>query len=418
MATGTSSEFTVDYRTIAAELPLEVWAKVFAHLQPRSPSKYQPFVRVQYYDLAAQSRLCQLPSVCKSFKDVFKQHPELPCHVFLKEHFPVPLLPSLISWLQHRNTSIQSLTSACKDIQVMEEVCKALAGPWSRLAAISCKATSALQLTPWATCTRLKDCTLQAACDQGIDLTPLQALLELESLRLCSGSFYNMSAPKHLTALDIANCDIVTGGLGFVQTLLKLRVHKSQIKIISDPSLYACALLHTLDLVDCSILATGLDENIVIQTTLDMSISDKLSCLRCLTHLTIDIRSQSSHLDMQWLYQLTGLEHLQLKVCANVDLDERLQALSRLSVLSVETSRKPVWVLFAFDWCALTALQSVSICVDHFQCSTKMLALTKLKCLKAFTFQGTPSGYATACIWSVLLYRLAGLRPDVVCEIA
>ena len=126
-------------RQTAADLPMEIWAKVFHQVGPKPHSDRFPPLFTASADLATQSHFCHLPLVCKRFRDVSQQHPELPSCVDLEQGLSSTQLASLTAWLQPRAAKVQSLLSACEDQQVIEQVFRVLCQASSSLAQISCR---------------------------------------------------------------------------------------------------------------------------------------------------------------------------------------------------------------------------------------------------------------------------------------
>ncbi len=254
-----------------------------------------------------------------------------------------------------------------------------------------------------------------------VDLMPLSSLPELQSLCLRRGDFSSLSAAEHLTTLSIIDCDVVTERCNCVETLVSLKVCRSRITGFDPSGLSACKSLLSLDIADCDIVAThGLND-------LDISprgvvIPESMPNLSSISKLCMEVSvmgGPGETLAMDWLYQFTSLESLQLDITFNFKLDERLHLLSRLSHVSFESCRNAplTHMQFEFDWGAMSALRSIEV-YGHFECDLEILNLLKLDCLTSVIFDGHPVDFESASVFGIFLYRLAGLRPDVCCKIA
>ena len=77
-----------------------------------------------------------------------------------------------------------------------------------------------------------------------------------------------------------------------------------------------------------------------------------------------------------------------------------------------ERSSTAPHTVFNFDWRKLGALRYVEVCGD-FVVDLRLLDLVKLRHLQRIAFEGHPLNRSSVSAFSIFMYRLAALRPDV-----
>ncbi len=103
-----------------------------------------------------------------------------------------------------------------------------------------------------------------------------------------------------------------------------------------------------------------------------------MSSLTNLTDLCIAVPSIAGEkMNLAWLYGLVTLERLQVIVCSCVTLNQELEALTRLSVLSVSCAED--FIILAIDWASLAGLQKLEIYGDRIKVNLQLLELLNLE---------------------------------------
>ena len=143
----------------SASLTPELWAKVFAYVEPR------PWVTGPVEDSTAQllqrvqTEVHQLKLVCKQFREVYARHSGLVQALYLRNDVPVGSLSSLLVWLQQNKRSLQTFRSECGNLLV-EAVLGALVSPDSTLKFVSVGDATPASLSSLAVFTSLEKCAL------------------------------------------------------------------------------------------------------------------------------------------------------------------------------------------------------------------------------------------------------------------
>ena len=137
---------------MAANMPIDAWAKVFKFLEP--PPDW-PSLCLQDGDsieprdqqdalgtLRVQATFWQLPAVCKTFRCVLNEHSGLGCHVF--SDTKLARQSCFLYWLQVQAAKVQSLAVVCEphtgEPHHIAECLQALLHPLSILTFISLRA--------------------------------------------------------------------------------------------------------------------------------------------------------------------------------------------------------------------------------------------------------------------------------------
>ena len=171
------------------QLPHEVWARIFQHLQAVYDKEHTCSLlseaQIVAHAAADQAHFHQLKLVCSKFQDVFAKHPDLSNRIIIGKSVGHPFIPSILLWIQHwRSTILQVSWFSVNEHQEM--VLGALACPDSVLSDIQLIQASQNCVYSLPVFTALSRCHLYGQQDQ-LDLTALQALPSLKELSLSNG---------------------------------------------------------------------------------------------------------------------------------------------------------------------------------------------------------------------------------------
>jgi len=402
-------------------VPAEVWAKIFSYLQPTNPPLHLDNGDVHLTGShLAQRTFCGLPLVCRHFMDVLRQHPELPSYAVFRQKLSSTHLASLGAWLDINAPHIKSVTATSKAHAINQQLLAAFSRPNSKLETASFTLTLQQHISFLGCISHLRSCTLHSADTQFLDLASLQHLPHLKDLGLMHGRFYTVSAAVHLTQLLCRHCTVSVGSSqgSFVDTLIQLSVVNSIVTDLDYIGICACKALRDLKVDSCLIAAYEPQDRLFIRTSGSaLVIPAGMSSLTNLTHLCIAVPdSAGEQLDLTWLYGMVTLERLQLDVSSCVTLSQELEALTRLSVLSVSCCVGGC-VTLALDWASMAALQNLAI-NGNFKVDLKLLGLSNLEQLTSVSVdEGTPADDASMSALAIFINRLGALRPDVCLEL-
>jgi len=400
-------------------LPPEVWAKIFSYLQPSNPPLDLNDGHFQLTgSLQAQRTFCGLPLVCRFFMDVLRWHPELPSCAVFRQELSSTQLTSLGTWLDVHAPHIQSVISTSKAQAVNQHLMAALSRSDSKLETASFLLTSQLSITDLEFIYHLRSCTLHSADTQAtfLDLAPLQYLPHLQDLGLMHGQFYSVSAAVHLTQLSCSHCNVFVdcSQASFVDRLIQLRVMHSMITDLDNLGICACKALRDLKLRDCIITAREAQHSLFICRSDVPNIPAGMSSLTNLTDLCIAVPSIAGEkVNLAWLYGLVTLERLQLDVSGCVTLSQGLEALTRLSVLSVSCAHDNI--ILAVDWTSLAGLQKLEIYGYRIKVNLQLLGLLHLEQLTRVSIdKGRLADDTSRRVFATLV---GALRADVCLEL-
>ena len=327
----------------ASSLPLEVWCKVFQHLEPRVDSKTGHWLP----SLEAQAYFWQLPRVCKAFQRVFKAHPRLGCQVIL-ERAPLTspnkdLLTSLVPWLQARAAVMQRLCVDCWTPDVIKFL-RALEHPDSTLSAIHFRATYQAEICTLASFTSLTSCSLKSSYASGIlDLEPLQGLPHLKHVSLENGDFTTLSAASCLTRLELRYAQVNNGVyFNFVSSLVDLYMNHSDLGELHAKGLLACTALQRLEIWDCCSVNAA-DQADSFQCCSNATGNDAegdhwhadMSSLACLTDLCVRLRDGSGVVNLTGVATLTSLTKLDFVINGPTIVGPMMESLHKLVCLEL-----------------------------------------------------------------------------------
>ena len=401
-------------------LPPEMWAKIFSYLQPSNPPLDLNDGHLQLSgSLQAQRRFCGLPLVCKRFMDVLRRHPELPSCAVFRQELSSTDLTSLGAWLDVHATHVQSVTSTSKAQAVYQQLMAALNRSYSKLETASFILTSQLSISNLGRITHLRSCTLHSTDPQAtyLNLAPLKHLPHLKDLGLMHGRFYTVSAAVHLTQLSCSHCTVYLDPFhgSFVDRLLQLRVVHSKISDLDILGICACKALRDLKLRDCIITGSKTQDSLYIRRSDHMlNVPAGMSSLTNLADLCIAVPSVADEkMNLAWSYGLVTLERLQLDVCSCVTLNQELEALTRLSVLSVSCAQD--YIILAVDWASLAGLQKLEIYGYRIKVNLQLLDLLNLEQLTSVSIDKRRLADDTSK--RVFAILAGALRPDVCLEL-
>jgi len=401
-----------------SSLPLEVWFKVFQHLEPRVDPKTGYWVPA----VEAQAYFWQLPRVCKAFHRVLKAHPQLGCQVTL-EKAPLKspnknLSTSLVPWLQARAGVMQRLGVEFWTPDVVKFL-QALEHPGSTLSAIHFKARYKAEICTLASFTSLTSCSLKTSnktCYAMPDLEPLQSLPHLTHVCLEQGNFSTLSAANHLTRLELRFTQVINAAYcNFASSLVDLYMECSGLGGLHARGLLACTALQCLEIWDCcSITAADQADSFQCCRDEDDHWPDDMSSLACLTDLRVYLRETSGGVDLTGVATLTSLTSLQFVVNGLTIVGPMMESLHKLVCLDLASCfNHASHFEFSCDWRGYRVLQKLRIS-GEFKVDSKILGLVTLPRLRNVDMRhATPADHASAFFLGSLSKHMALKRRRV-----
>lgn len=396
----------------ALELPSEVWATVFALLQLSFVDAAEPSSLHRQRSLSlTYSHFQALRLVCKRFNKVFEEHAGLSACVVLRHRLKPHSLPSLVRFLRHSNSSVQTLLS--------------LPGsPYTEAALMGISANSLTRVAIHrpSFCTvnilscyfSLTSCSFHDPGDATISIDVLHTLPHLHKLSLTGGLFYNVDELAHLKEFS-TDMAIVRNSKDciFVSSLERLSLTDSTLDSLNHNGLAACTSLRSL-LYDACLFQTALSDVDDIYCNRDATtLPSDLSTLTQLTQLSLVIRSITMRsMDMEWIYALISLKGLKLEVVAGIEFAElscNLTVLRGLESLALDFSDDEVDVTLKLDaeWGLITRLQHLECYAEMLALDWNILSLTTLQNLRTVDFQEcTPDSVHSNNVWKALLHDL------------
>ena len=412
-------------------LPLEVWARVFQHLQPTPdvPKRSWYPIAVQ-----AQTSFWQLPSVCKTFHAVFIAHPEFGQQVFLSKNMltkpNADLVPSLVGWLQARAGVLKRFEAHSWSPDLATYL-TALQHTHPALTTIAVKAKLLVEVWSLSGFTALTSCCLTSSQQFDYDcpdLKPLQRLRNLTSLELHQGHFSSLSAARHLTNLVLVGSCVANywyPRTSCVSKLVRLRVDSSDLENFHPKGLLACVALQFLEIRGpCCIEAVEKADYYRVKGeqlhnwgNLFLFPTD-FSTLVCLTHMRLYMHGNSSQLDFSGLSKLPNIHSLDLSASCSVRFDKDFETLSKLTTLSLSADHGSIVTVSSdLDWRAFPALQQLCISHTSVDVSSNLLDVAELVQLRSVSFvNALPVSLTSKNILEVVLRHLAENRPDTLLE--
>ena len=283
-------------------------------------------------------------------------------HVCVQTEFiPYSVIPSLLAWLEAKSDAIETLqTSHYWSVQTEE--CFTALCPSRVLTSVIATPSGVASLEILARFQTLQSCHLSCPLSGHLDLTPLQGLAQLTSLKLVGGAFANLAASR-LTHLSLSCAGVsCTIGCGLCNTLVKLTMVQSQLDNVGSGGLLACTALQGLHISgDCTLRANKKRDLLHASITpLDMS---SLAALRRVEFAGLKIKSSAALLGV---CKLPSLNHLQMHVATDFAVGSEFEHLNKVTYLSIRITRVSKCLKLRFDWQALKALQCLHLdgCFD------------------------------------------------------
>ncbi len=225
----------------ALSLSSDLWAKVLVHLhEGQEITRYLADNR----ERESQAQLLQLKLVCKQFKGVYKDHPELVSRLYVHEAFAVRSLPGLLAWLDQYKSPIQRLESRCEN-PLVDRVLDGLVSAFSSMKTIDVCRVRNRSIDLVAKFTNLEKCALGNRAAH-LDLAPLQALPKLKDLVL-RGNFRRVHHLAVLTGLECISGSVMGGQIcKFAPILRRLVVDEGTLMGPNAQGVAACTALTEL----------------------------------------------------------------------------------------------------------------------------------------------------------------------------
>ena len=233
------------------------------------------------------------------------------------------------------------------------------------------------RLSVFTTVTSISLATQTAA----IDLCAL-FLPSLTVLNLCD-SLDHLSAAVPLTELKLSAAFVTTYECTFVTSFCKLDITGSLLADIHPQGLSACNQLkvvichtsyvtseQTSDSLECDVQTT------TVSPAAWSSVSHP-------TTLCIQVDCMSGHaIDLQWVFQITSLRHLDLDCLRRVHVPDELTLLTHLKIWQSTDPDNHFCEMFEVNWQAMQSLQVLKIC-GMYCFGRSILGLVQLTKLKA-----------------------------------
>lgn len=327
-------------------------------------------------------RLHGLKLVCKKFRTIFQQHPELSACLLLGSTFSAKALMSLLERLQHDSTIVTTFIASRGDSYKDAALAGAITASNRPLRSLS---VASLQGSIDSATSRLALSQNLTRCDfmqfSHLDLEPLQALPNLSDLTLRHGSqALGVGKFAKLTTLILRAAGVVdcSGRAHFVYDLKRLSVSDSTVKGLHELGVTACSGLQHLRLDACDILAP-LDQYAVnIYFDGPHALTMHISSLTQLTNLELD-GTVSVGVDCPWLFTLTNLVRLRVAFESRVtqyNLTDQLGVLHRLEHFDFRLGAPAGSMLtLATSWHLMPLLQTVHIVAVRLRVDQRVLGL-------------------------------------------
>lgn len=398
----------------APELPSEVWATVFALLQLSFVEAAEPSTLHHQLSLTLTYSYYQaLRLVCKRFNKVFEEHAGLSACVLLRHNLSPYSLPSLVRFLRHSNSAVQTLLSL-PGSPYTEAALICISA--NSLTSVAIHKPSFCSVNILSCYSSLTSCSFHDPSDEAIIIDVLHTLPNLHKLSLTGGMFYNVDELAHLKefSADMA-CVRNFKDCIFVSSLERLSLTDSTLDMLNHDGLAACKSLRSLLCNACLIqIALSDDEDMYSNinqgaTTLPFD----LSILTQLTQLSLGIRSDSAQeFGMEWVYALINLKSLNLEVNAGIEyaeLSSSLRVLRELESLTLNFPVDEVDVTLKLDvaWGLIKSLQHLECHAEMLALDWNILSLTTLQNLRTVDFQKCiPDSVHSNNVWKALLHNL------------
>jgi len=361
-----------------------------------------PFWLLYKFTLAAV-----LWQVCRKFKQVFEQNPELSRWMVLPEAFAASSLPSLLKWLHLFGSAVQGVS--CTFNAAAQAVLTLLSWPGSHIHTIHIRSASSLTTFD----------LLQNANYHPCDLSPLQALPNLNSLYLRDGVFQKIHTLAHLTELRLSSVHLEACAVWACCTSLKqAHLHGSYVDGLHPQGLVVCSNLEEVSIVNSTVSARDRSQRFDLATPSSPQIPRSLSRLTNLHRLHLEMNRPKGHdLYVPEIYQLVSLAHLSYKGYSALHLELGLSQLTNLVCLSLSSHCRSILVHISFaaiDWQKLYSLQRLILRECKLSFDASILTIVEHQRMQTIMFDGCiPADQHTSKFYADLVYTLALRRPDI-----
>lgn len=367
--------------------------------------------------------LHELRLVCKQFKNVVDGNPELATQLFLREYFPSTGVGSLVRWIDNHRSAVRTFFSVSES-PVTEVALAAFVTASAGVEDIELHLVSEVSFGLLTAFKSLRRCALNRTFgqrDDSLDLSPLQALSQLQSLTLWEGAFGGLGSLAHLSSLDVSgNADCGMQCL-FLHSLKSLTVHGSgELTGLGALGLSGCLNLQSLTCLGGRIVADVANHSLVLDTDAHVPVS--LSRLTYLTYLHLGQCNgqQPDTISNTWIYNLMDLQNLTLgEVARDCVLSSMVTALTKLTRLLIRMSGavESILDLRHVPWKHMHALHTLEVWhTERLHCDKELLGLLELQSLRSIRFcnvRPVDAESFEAC--GALLHQMASRRPGVKC---
>ena len=244
------------------QLPLDLWAKVYAHLKPNNDAAVLLFTMDNTDEqkqaisevIAAQAHYHKLKLVCGKFKQVFQQYSELSDELILAEGNQSHMFPHALVWLRQSGSAISKFTAFYGGL-TQDMLLAAMASSAPQLKYVHLCGLTRATLSGLLAFKDLKRLHLVKPATV-LSLHSLRNLPCLEWLSLLSGTFHRLAIPSCMTSLLISDsrdvCEQESCSLTYLEVL---GIVGSKVSSLHDLGLLACTSLQHLELRECSVKA-------------------------------------------------------------------------------------------------------------------------------------------------------------------
>lgn len=413
----------------ASQLSPELWARILRLAGPDLCGLYAnfefqwPFLETVSTMWALQKRHRGLQLVCKVFRNVFIAYPVFSEAIALAGARQTSL-PSLLSWLGNHSSSVRTLASGASgaggSAWHLEMVLASLVAPAPALHTLIASGASPRAMAVLPVFTSLQQCDLTAphhGTDALLDLSPLQALPSLETLKLQRGEFCNLHALPYLTLLRVAESSVESQqNTLFARSLRELCVVHSRIEGFHVSGVCACMVLDRLDILNSKIGALQGHHNVAFDVRVNHSfqVPESMTSLTSLSSLSVQSGVRQSH---RWVYMLTSLTAIDFKSygVANLTIPAELTQLQGLQAFRVsgrESGLDASTLILQVDWDLMLHLKDVNIIWHTIICDVKILQLASAKSLVSVEFDACMPADQTTMHNMALLAHAAAFQPN------
>ena len=333
-------------------------------------------------------------------------------------------LATLLQWVARRCKHL-TLVVAATDGPTQDLVLAVLHSHTNCLTKVDLQATSQQSISLLSAFKSLTDCTLDLDGMDHLSLRGLQPLDHLTGLAVSGGLdvclVSDMDAAKHLTSLDLYNCEAVCAQhSASVSSLLQLTLAYSSLTNFYPQGILGCTALQSLDFDNAAISASSPDDEFIFNSQ-NASVVSGLSTLTLLTKSNFSITDERQVQFLHFVSAIQSLQSLSIGVeggPVKFALPRSLTVLSKLEALSVNVFGSYYWFDCHFNWAALPALHSFDL-LASVEVSDTLKDLVALSTFRYLTVRQTTkaSGDGTkpsTAQWVSFANWLGMQRPDVV----